>query len=115
MRTHHIRAAFVASAVALATVAAATPSHAATTCARNAICLWTERNGGGQPYVWKGGYADLPAGFVDHVYSFRANRNGAFIDWKGGVKNCRNVRAGDYSNDYSGGFGKMIDAVGDNC
>ncbi|MFC9427603.1 peptidase inhibitor family I36 protein [Streptomyces sp. NPDC056987] len=115
MRTHHTRTALVAVAAALTTIATATPSHAATTCASNAICLWTEKNGGGQLFTWKAGYVDLPSQFRDHTFSFRANRNGAFIDWKGGVKNCRNVRKGDFSNDYSTGFGKMIDAVGDNC
>lgn len=115
MRKHTARAMLVAGAMALTTLATATPSQAAPGCAANAVCLWTKANGGGQLYTWKGGYIDLPSQFTDHVGSFRANRSAGFIDWKGGTKACRTVRAGDYADNYQKAFGKLIDAVGDKC
>ncbi|MEV7088128.1 peptidase inhibitor family I36 protein [Streptomyces sp. NPDC093085] len=115
MSLRKVKALVVAGTAVLATLATITPSTAAPACEANAICLWTKKNGGGQLLVWKGGYRDLPAEFHDHVYSFRANRSGAFINYNNGTKECRTVRAGDYADNYDQGFGKLMDAIGDNC
>ncbi|OKK22872.1 hypothetical protein AMK16_00580 [Streptomyces sp. CB00455] len=91
-----------------------TPAVALPTCPGNAICLWRFQDGTGEVYIWRGGYVDLPSRFVDHVYSFRANRTGAFIDWAKG-KECHAVRKGDYASNYGARFGSKMDAVGDTC
>ncbi|MFF5568333.1 hypothetical protein ACFY7Z_27660 [Streptomyces sp. NPDC012623] len=107
----------VAGTAVLATLATITPSTAAPSCEARAICLWTEQNGGGQLKVWRGGYLDLPSNFHHHVYSFRANRSGAFINYHDGTKQCRTVSAGNFADNYNKGaaFGKTMDAIGDNC
>ncbi|MFJ2815824.1 hypothetical protein [Streptomyces sp. NPDC087294] len=117
-----MRALAVSGVVLLTTMVgmASEPSFAAPsealTCSVNTICLWRQQYGlGDEVYRWKGGYVDLPARFRDHVWSFRANRSGAFIDWSGGRKTCRPVRSGDEWNVYNFDFGSRIDAVADKC
>ncbi|MEW1722941.1 hypothetical protein [Streptomyces sp. NPDC093109] len=116
-----MRALAMSGAVLLTTLGVASePSYAAPsaglTCSANTICLWRQQYGlGDDLYQWKGGYVDLPAKFRDHVWSFRANRSGAFIDWSGGKKTCRSVSPGDEWNVYNNDFGSRIDAVGDKC
>lgn len=106
----------VATAALVATaLAPATPSQAAPACEANAVCLWTKNNGGGQLYVWRGGYVDVPGEFHDHVYSFRANRGGAFINYNNGTKECRTITPGDYADNYNKGFGSQVDALADHC
>ncbi|NBM19414.1 peptidase inhibitor family I36 protein [Streptomyces sp. GC420] len=110
-KTHAIA---LAAALALGTLGSATtPAAAVPGCEANAICLWTGENGGGDLYVWKGGYVDVPAAFHDHVYSFRANRPGCFINYAEGTKEVRPVNPGDYADHYDEGFGAVLDAVGD--
>ncbi|MEU7065684.1 peptidase inhibitor family I36 protein [Streptomyces sp. NPDC046161] len=114
MRTPHLRSLLVFGAAVLTTLGTTTPAQALPACPGNAICLWRFQDGTGDLYVWRGGYVDLPGKFVDHVYSFRANRTGAFIDWAKG-KECHSVRKGDYGSNYGSRFGSKMDAVGDNC
>lgn len=114
MKARTVRTLLVAGTVVAATFASPTAAQALPTCPSNAICLWRYQDGTGDAYVWRGGYVDLPAKFVDHVGSFRANRTGAFIDWASG-KDCHPVRVGDYASNYQGRFGGKMDAVGNNC
>ncbi|MFD9336846.1 peptidase inhibitor family I36 protein [Streptomyces sp. NPDC060028] len=114
MKAHHLRILLVSGAVVLTTLSTSTPAQALPACPSNAICLWTFQDGTGDLYVWRGGYVDLPGKYTDHVYSFRANRTGAFIDWAHG-KECHSVRKGDYASNYGSRFGSKMDAVGDNC
>ncbi|MYW01225.1 hypothetical protein [Streptomyces sp. SID3343] len=115
-----MRAQAMPVAVVLLTIlgGASAPAHAADSalkCSAKTICLWYQEYGEGDLYQWKGGYVDLPAKFRDHVWSFRANRSGAFIDWSGGKKTCRSVSPGDEWNVYREDFGSRIDAVADKC
>ncbi|GHB51267.1 hypothetical protein GCM10010347_21280 [Streptomyces cirratus] len=114
MRTRHLRTLLVFGAAVFTALGTTTPAQALPACPSNAICLWRFQDGTGDVYVWRGGYVDLPGKFVDHVYSFRANRTGAFIDWAKG-KECHSVRKGDYGSNYGSRFGSRMDAVGDNC
>ncbi|MGW4317582.1 peptidase inhibitor family I36 protein [Streptomyces sp. NPDC004684] len=110
--------ALVGAALAATTLGASADAQAQAQagllCPSNAICLWRGQYHTGARYVWTGGYHDLPAGFTDHVGSFRANRTGAFIDWATG-KVCHPVRKGDYGDFYLRGFGGKMDAVGNTC
>ncbi|WP_128376403.1 peptidase inhibitor family I36 protein [Streptomyces cavernae] len=110
-----LSALLLAGATVAATFVAATPSHAAPGCDANTVCLWQGKNGGGDLLKWSGGYRDLPPGWHDHVYSFRASRDAAFINYNNGTKECRTVRAGDYADNYDRGFGRVIDAIADSC
>jgi hypothetical protein len=84
-------------------------------CGNGEICFWRDRNYSGTPWRWTpgSGYRDMPAYLHDHVYSFKANANGCFIDWDPQEK--RQVRSGDYGKVYDTVFGKRIDAVGPTC
>ncbi|GGP97749.1 peptidase inhibitor family I36 protein [Streptomyces roseolilacinus] len=115
MRSALFAGVLVLAALATTQTAQAAPSSTNATCPSNAICLWTGVSYSGAQYNWTGGYKDLPAAWRDHSYSFIANRSGAFIDWSGGQKTCRSVSKGHYAARYDTGFGKKIDAVGDNC
>lgn len=108
------RALVVAGALALLSLGTTvTPAGAAPGCDPDAVCLWSENNGGGQLLVWKGGYLDLPPGLHDHVYSFRANRNACFINYNEGTKEVRTAHPGDYADNYDEGFGAEMDAISD--
>lgn len=110
------RALLVAGTLAMACLAStAPPAAAAPACEANAVCLWTKKNGGGDLYIWRGGYVDVPPAFHDHTYSFRANRDACFINYNNGTKESRPVKAGDYADNYDRGFGAKLDAVADRC
>lgn len=116
MRNTRIRTLLAAGALAMASlVTTATPATAAPPCEAGAICLWTKKNGGGDLYIWRGGYVDVPPAFHDHTYSFRANRAGCFINYNEGTKEGRPVQAGDYADNYDEGFGAKLDAIADHC
>ncbi|MFI1200645.1 peptidase inhibitor family I36 protein (plasmid) [Streptomyces sp. BHT-5-2] len=115
MLLNKTRALLVAGVAAFAGVAGMAPAQAVPGCGDNTVCLWTGTNGGGDIHTWTGGYQDLPANFHDHVYSFRANRNAAFINYNNGTKECRPVAAGDYADNYDRGFGATMDAIDDHC
>jgi hypothetical protein len=89
--------------------------RAAASCADGDICFWHDRNYSGPSWSWKpsSGYRDMPSNLHDHVYSFIANAEGCFIDWKPQEK--RKVNKGDYAKAYDTNFGRRIDAVGPTC
>ncbi|WP_204358845.1 peptidase inhibitor family I36 protein [Streptosporangium sp. 'caverna'] len=84
-------------------------------CGNGEICFWHDRNYSGTPWRWTpgSGYRDMPSNLHDHVYSFKANASGCFIDWDPQEK--RPVNPGDYAKAYDTNFGKRIDAVGPTC
>lgn len=111
----HARILRLTGATAIALPLIATPAHAVPDCPERTICLWTLPNGGGDLHEWTGGYQNLPGPWHDHVGSFRARRNGAFINYSQGSKICRTVRNGDYADNYNNRFGRVMDAIDNNC
>lgn len=119
------------AATCLALTGAASPSQARTpstdqaasaarhradeNCGAGEICFWHDRNYSGTPWRWSpaSGYRDMPSNLHDHVYSFKANANGCFIDWSPQEK--RAVNSGDYAQAYDTNFGTRIDAVDTRC
>jgi hypothetical protein len=93
----------------------ATLKRADENCGNGEICFWRDKNYSGTPWRWtpESGYRDMPSYLHDHVYSFKANAHGCFIDWDPQEK--RQVNPGDYAMVYNTNFGKRIDAVAPNC
>ncbi|GAA3651262.1 hypothetical protein GCM10022224_012700 [Nonomuraea antimicrobica] len=116
--THRTRAAALAGAIALVTLACTTPPATAQARAGD-ICLWSGRNYSGAHWCWNpgNGYVDVPPALHDNVGSFQAHADGCFINWihVPDRKETRIVRNGDYRRVYDNDFGGKIDAVAPRC
>ncbi|SEK56128.1 peptidase inhibitor family I36 protein [Nonomuraea pusilla] len=108
-----LASALVAGGLALpaapAAAAAAPPCHAH-------VCLWTGPNYTGQVFTWWEGQGNVFIGSVhaDHVGSFVATTGACFVDtadteWR--WHSVRRASAGDYSSNYYGRYGNVMDRV----
>ncbi|GAB2922199.1 peptidase inhibitor family I36 protein [Nonomuraea fastidiosa] len=104
-----------ALAAALLAVPAATAQAAVPACHAH-VCLWTGANYTGAVYTWweANGNRFIGSTHADNVGSFVATSGACFVDTADSEWNWRAKRLasrGDYSSNYKGRFGGVMDRI----